>query len=418
MTIGIHESKNVELVAYHPADGKPPFKFAMQQSGSRWYLYCAHLWHFGWSVFDVTDPYHPEMLNWIDGPANTWTIQVQAADGKLITGLEKIAGSHEARAKDWGYDASQPWDEGILVWDLSKPVEPRLLGRFRTGGVGTHRNFYAGGPYVHLAANMASCKGHIYVVVDISEPARPREVSRWWWPGQNIELGESQPTHAALHGPAYVTGAPGSERAWLPYGREGAVLLDVSDITAPRFVSRFSIGDFGSVLGVHSYLPLPERKLALMSTEAIFEEGRDSANFIVFLDMADETKPRALSFFPVPEPSAESPYRSYYEKGGKFGPHNMHMPHHQPCYAKLEGLLPVTYFNAGLRLYDIRDPLYPKEVGYFVPADPPERLGSPAIPSKLVTQYEEVLMDSRGFMYVSDKNYGLTILRYTGQPLR
>ena len=142
-SLAVHEAKNVEVVAYHPAEGRPPFKFALQQAGGRWYLYCSHLWHCGWSIFDVTDSYRPELLNWIEGPPNTWTIQVQAADGKLITGLEKIAGGHDEHAKKWGHDPSQPWDEGILVWDIERPAEPRLLGRFRTGGVGTHRNFYS-----------------------------------------------------------------------------------------------------------------------------------------------------------------------------------------------------------------------------------------------------------------------------------
>ncbi len=56
-------------------------------AAARWYLYCSHLWHCGWSVFEVTDPYHPELLKFSVGPENTWTIQVAAAEGKLITGL-------------------------------------------------------------------------------------------------------------------------------------------------------------------------------------------------------------------------------------------------------------------------------------------------------------------------------------------
>jgi len=412
-SIEVAESSNVELVAYHPAEKRPPFKFGMQQAGGRWYLYCSHLWHCGWSIFDVTDPYHPEFLKWIEGPPNTWTIQIQVAEGKMITGLEKIAGGHDTRALAWGHDPAKAWDEGLLVWDVRSPAEPKLLGHFKTGGVGTHRNFYAGGRYVHLAANMAGCKGHIYAAVDISDPSQPREVSRWWCKGQNIAGGETEPTLASLHGPPYVVG----ERAWLSYGREGAVLLDIADIQAPKLVSRFSIGDFGSVLGVHTYLPIPERNLAVVSTEAIFEEGRDSANLVALLDVSDEAKPRAVSILPVPAPSERAPYSSYYTKGGKFGPHNVHMPHLHPCYAKVGNLLHLTYFNAGLRLYDIRDPCYPREVGYFVPADPPQRLGQPSVPTRLVTQYEEVLVDTRGFIYVSDKNYGLTILRYTGAQL-
>jgi hypothetical protein len=238
-------------------------------------------------------------------------------------------------------------------------------------------------------------------------------VSRWWWPGQNLPAGEAGNTAGSLHGPPYVVG----DRVWLSYGREGGVILDISHITKPRLVSRFSIGDFGSVLGCHTYMPIPERKLAILTTEAIFEEGRDSANLVALLDVADETKPRAMSFFPVPKAEPGAPYDSYYTRGGKFGPHNVHMPHHHPCFAPVKNLVHLCYFNAGLRLYDIRDPYYPEEVGYFVPADPPERLGSPTLPTKLVTQYEEVVVDTRGFIYVSDKNYGLTILRYTGPAI-
>ena len=116
----------------------------------------------------------------------------------------------------------------------------------------------------------------------------------------------------------------------------------------------------------------------------------------------------------MPEPSEQGPYRSYYAKGGKFGPHNVHMPNGHPCHASVGRLLHLTYFNAGLRIYDIGDPRYPREVGYFVAGDPPKRIGQPGVPTRLVTQHEEVLVDARGFIYVSDKNFGLTILRYTG----
>ena len=34
----VHEANNVELVAYHPAAGRPPFTFALQQQSGRWYL--------------------------------------------------------------------------------------------------------------------------------------------------------------------------------------------------------------------------------------------------------------------------------------------------------------------------------------------------------------------------------------------
>ena len=412
--ITIQESKNVELIAYHPMGKRPHFKMGLQVVDGRWYLYTGHFWHNGWTIIDVTDPYRPEPVKYWDWPAaNTWTLQVQVADGKLITGLEKIGTwLSPERSALWGFESGKPWDEGVLIWDVKSPLEPRLLGQFKTGGFGTHRNFYDGGDYMHLAANMEGYRTNIYVAVDISDPANPREVSRWAHPGQRRD--EAQPeTLGSLHGPAYVEG----DRAWLPYGRYGGVLLDISDITKPRMVSRFSIGDFGSIIGCHTYLPLADRKMAILTTEAILENNRDSANLVALMDMSDETKPRAMSILPTPVPSEDAPYRSYAERGGKFGPHNVHIPNHQPSLAKVGNLLHLTYFAGGLRLYDIRDPYQPREVGYFVPGDPQERLSRPYLPTNLVPQYEDLLIDSRGFIYVGDRNYGLTVLRYTGPDL-
>jgi hypothetical protein len=73
----------------------------------------------------------------------------------------------------------------------------------------------------------------------------------------------------------------------------------------------------------------------------------------------------------------------------------------------------LTYFNAGLRIYDIADPYAPREVGCFVPEDPTERL-TPMPTQRLVTQFEDVLVDRRGNIYCTDKNYGLFILRSEG----
>jgi hypothetical protein len=45
-----------------------------------------------------------------------------------------------------------------------------------------------------------------------------------------------------------------------------------------------------------------------------------------------------------------------------------------------------------------------------VPPDPLERRG--VLPkSKLVCQSEDVLVDKRGFIYVTDKNHGIYVLR-------
>jgi len=124
---GEHLSKNVELVAYHDLEGRPGFKMGLAEVGGRWFLYLGLLWHRGWAIVDVTDPTTPRYLRWISGPANTWTIQVQVAAGTMVTALEKI--DH-----GWGERPDEPFEEGLIVWDLSDPEQPTPLGRFVTGG--------------------------------------------------------------------------------------------------------------------------------------------------------------------------------------------------------------------------------------------------------------------------------------------
>ena len=72
----------------------------------------------------------------------------------------------------------------------------------------------------------------------------------------------------------------------------------------------------------------------------------------------------------------------------------------------------LTYFNAGLRIVDIADARQPREIGWFVPPDPLVRRG--ALPTRLVAQSEDVLVDRRGNIYLTDKNHGLYVLRYAG----
>jgi hypothetical protein len=102
---GVVEQHEVEFVGYHDLDGRPGFKLAMQRQGDRWYLYLGHLWHRGWSILDVTDPRSPRLCRFVDGPANTWTIQVQVADGRMVTVLEKPN-------EGWGVEPGLPFEEG------------------------------------------------------------------------------------------------------------------------------------------------------------------------------------------------------------------------------------------------------------------------------------------------------------------
>jgi hypothetical protein len=415
-------AENFDLVGYHDLAGRPAFKLALQVVADRWYLYAAHLWDRGWSVLDVTEPSRPTLLAFLPGPANTATLQVQVADGLMLTSLEsppaELLRYAPWRGLAWLARDSLlhgpkyvPWrasPEGLLVWAVRDPARPSRLGSWESGGTGTHRNFYAGGRYAHLAANKPGFRGHQYVILDLADPAHPVEAGHWFLPEQEIASGMAPERDGYyLHGPAHAVGP----RAYLPYGVGGAIILDISDPRNPREVGRLRPDpSLGSAQGVHSFVPVPERRIGIVNSEAHDEDCRPDPgrSYAAVVDLAVESEPRILSFFPEPVPPPGAPYASFCERGGRTGPHNQHHDNGLPHLFHSDHLVYIAHFNAGLRLYDTSDPYRVREVGYFMPPDPERRFG--VFPTKLVAQTEDVIVDARGYAYLSDKNQGLYVV--------
>ena len=396
----------MELVSYHDLDGKPGFKIAIQVVDEKWYLYLGHFWHQGWAILDVTDPERPECLKFIPGPDNTETNQIQVADGIMVTGLQQMISLTGGLRET---DPNLPYEEGIYIWDVKDPVNPKRLGHWETGGIGTHRNHYEGGRYVHCAAAAPGFEGMIYRIVDIVDPANPVEVGRWWLPEQWEAGRTTKTTFVNLHGPPY----PKGDRAYLAfYTGGGMVMLDISDITLPRLVSQLEFQPpLGTWIACHTVLPLTNRDLVLAVSEGVGPAGKSPLNYAGIIDVSDDKNPRLISLLSIPEPPPGAPYKNFCEKGGSFGPHNFHHAQNQPHLEDRDDRIYLTYFNAGLRVYDIGDPYLPKEIAYYVPPDPKERRGP--LPRDLVVSSQDVLVDKRGYIYMTDHNLGLNILRCT-----
>lgn len=404
------EASNMKPIGYTGLDGRGgAFKMAIKHAGDHWYLYTGNFWNHGWDIIDVTDPTNPKLVKFIPGPEDSSEGQVDLHGNIMITALQNRAGYK---------DPNNPPHEGVIIWDISDPVNPKQLSVWKTGATGTHRDGYPGGKYVNLSAGMPGYKGQILVFLDISDPTHPKEAGRWWMPGQK----EGEPPLPAPiyghHGPAFIDG----DRAYLGYS-PAMVILDIHDIANPKLIGQLTVSPpFGTNIPVHDAMPIPGKPLVFANAEGT--GGADTPNgvractgalyLVGLIDVSDPTKPKLISTFPTPVPPKDAPYSDFCEKGGRFGPHNTNILQHNPDVEKQADLIYLTYFNAGLRVFDIKDPRLPKESGWFIPPTPTKRYG-PLPYDKLVSQTEDVLVDTRGNIFITGKQWGLWVLRYTGE---
>ncbi len=401
------QASNMEAIGYSELGGRSgAFKMTIKQANGKWYLFLGHLWHYGFSIVDVTDPKNPRYVKFVDMPTNNWTIQLTHHDNILIAAMEK-------QAFAWGGDPNKPFSEGAIIFDISDPENPKELSRWKTGATGTHRNSYPGGKYAFMSAAAPGSTGNQLVILDVSDPTKPVEVSRWHQPGQ-ME-GEPFPPAAprGFHGPANLS--PDGKSLVMAYS-PSIVNLDISDIAHPKVTGQLQMSPPFLSAGsqsLHTSLPLWDRGLIYANSEASAERCQEGLNFAGLIDNRNPSMPRLMSLFPLPHPPEGAPYKNFCERGGRFGPHNTNQEIHLPDVEKPGNLIYLTYFTAGLRVFDIKDPVQPVESGWFLPPQPTKRAG-PQPPNDLASQTEDVLVDTRGNIYIDDKHWGLWILRYTG----
>jgi hypothetical protein len=357
-------------------------------------------------------------------------VKLQVADGIGITHMQP-------RTLDLFFGtmpADTEYDEGILVWDFKDPENPKVVSRWHTGADGTHHNFYNGGRYVHLSASCRGYSGNIYRILDIADPAKPVEVGRWALPGQFEPSAKPEAPHSPrvfLHGPPYVQG----NKAYISYAGIGLVILDISDVTSPKHLGTIQtyplVGGGAGGASVHTCLPLSQRSLAVLTTEGerpfildpngpLIGKGKaQPLQIIGIIDVADPTDPKLLSIFPKPVPPPDSVWGDDYSvKDGvvyPFGVHNLHQPEDHPDLEDRNDRIYATYFQAGLRVYDIANEYAPKEIAAYCPPDPKkwnwQRYGG--FPGKLTMCTEDIIVDKRGYIYMTNDQDGLHILRVT-----
>ncbi len=356
---------------------------------------------FATSILDVSDPTNPKILSRIEAKPHTHSHKARACGGLMLSNRELYAGSVP------GYIFNSLFRKGLeiglAVTDVSDPRSPREIALLPAGGIGianapagVHRfQFDCERELAYVSATLEGYRGNIVLIVDLSDPERPKEIGRWWAEGQWIDGGE-EPTWSRnehrVHHPNRL-----GDRFYVPMWHGGFAIVDISDTANPKTVVHV---DHRQPSPTHTALPIGHeimgRRWLLVFDEDVSDECEDPPASMWLYDISDEANPELASSFRVPEGGKHSGCDG--EKGKRFG---AHQPHE---YVGEDNLVYAAWFAGGLRVVDISNPRNPVEVGHYVP-EPVKGFDFP--------QSNDAFVDERGFIYLIDRRRGLDILRFS-----
>jgi hypothetical protein len=383
----------------------------------------------------VTDPKNPRYLSHIPG---------QPGFGEQgAAQMVRVCSGRDLPKADRGkvYMLRTDGNLGHQVWDTTNPEKPSLVTTVITNLKGTHKNWWECDTGIAYVVSDGRPEGfrtaRMTKIYDLSNPAQPRFIRNFSLPEH--APGATGPQPEGLHGPIRV-----GNRVYFGYGtsRGGAIqivdrdkLLNGNPAAKDRFAPTREnllypqVGriDMYPTMGAHTTFPLIGMEVADFSknskgrvrdflvvvNESTANECQEDRQMVFMVDLSDETKPFPVANFQVPASSG-----NFCERGGRFGAHASNESFNPMYYRKI---VFISYFNAGVRAVDVRDPFTPKEVAYYIPpvtADTDKRCIKTAggeLRCKVAIQTNNVEVDDRGYIYIVDRaNTGLHILELTG----
>lgn len=428
------EAHNMRLVGMNDLQGRSAYQPIIQKQGDRWIAYIGHhngsalnpltgiVETNGVSIVDVTNPRHPVYLHHIPGAAGAQMVRACSGDD-LPLGVP----GHTYLLRSDGNVAH-------YVHDVTNPSNPSA-GVLVSGGLnGTHKNYWE--CTTGIAYLVSGVPGwnvtRVTQIFDLSDPMHPDFIRNFGLDGQ--QPGATVP--ADPQGPHGCISVIDKNRVYCGHGTSSngiLVILDRNELLNPTIplgdranptpaelaaplVSRLNTAPF---MGAHTTFPvlgvavkrfekdaaLTVRDFIVLVNEAGGNECSGATRQMMFMvDITDDTKPWPIANFDVRETDG-----NFCSRGGRFGAHASNESRDR-FYKKT---VFISWFNAGVRAVDIRDPFSPKEVGYFIP-----RTTATTFPTggKIAIQTNNVEVDGRGLIYTADRaGTGLHILKLTSK---
>jgi hypothetical protein len=431
------ESSNITLIGHNDlnSNGDGGEGLAIQQwPDGRRILYLAHEGQKTClSILDVTRPENPVLVNQLPSPAPGGTrCNSLGLSGNVLAIANQTLRKGEKSAGMWVLDVSD-----FARIQKAKSLHDLELSFFDTSGPssrGVHCVWFVDGEFAHLTTGMPDfdptnpSDDQFYLIVDLRDPRHPREIGRWWYPGTRKGdaclpecLPPRNPKGDTGYRPHQVEVWPDHpDRAYMAYIEGGAFTLDISGLAAvkagrartftPKVLGQAKFGPPYTGF-THTFQPLFNRGLALVSDEATSDNCKDAPKLVWLMDIRAESNPMVIGTAPLHSGDGE-----LCKRGGRFGAHNIYPNFPGPMYAQLKNTTVASWFNGGVRIFravagpaGVPDaPSHLEEIGYYIPAAPPKNPTG-------TSQMNHAIVDERGLIYANDRfTGGLYILKYTG----
>jgi hypothetical protein len=465
------EKSNMDLVGYNDLQARGAYQPTIHKQGNRWIAYIGH--HGGkqmnpltgkeefngTSVVDVTDPKQPKYLAHIPGDPPTPGAVGESGGAQMVRVCD---GAELPRAdKSKTYLLRSYGGTGHEIWDVTDPAKPNRLTVVVTGLQDTHKSWWecdTGIAYLVGGASGWRVK-RMTLIYDLSNPAQPVFIRNFGLPGQ--QPGSTGTTPTELHG--MISTGPKGNRVYFGYGTGANGITQIVDreklLKGPKdptdanlLYPQITRLDLPPDSGGHTAFPLlgmqlpefakqklrpgtaaaagidhdhgdaaPEKNQGLRDFlvvvgETTANECLENRQLVRIVDITTETKPMGVASWTVPETSG-----NFCTRGGRFGTHSSNENFTPIYYGRV---VFIAHFNAGVRALDVRDPLQPKEVGYYIPAITEKTdkrcIGTGADQRcKTAIQTNNAEVDDRGYIYIVDRaNTGMHILQLSGSARR
>jgi len=356
------EMENFTILSYTDLDGwDQAAEFRISKDGKHAYISNYQ----GFSIVDVSDPARPKVISRVKNDPSVQSQYIDVLGDLLVVNQE---GVRDEKIKTW--------ESGIRLFDIKDPTKPRQVGFFKTDAApnrGVHGFWLHEDPkqgkFAFIASTQKGYFGAILMIIDLNDPANPKEVSRWWFPGQHTAGGEKVGENWIDDG-GLRDGLPKiwvslhdittyKDRAYLAYRDQGVITLDISDIRKPTKISqiKWSPPEEGNTHSIGIVVPKHGgRPDVILATDEITSAKQCPFGYLHVIDVRYEPNPVQIGTFRLPLNRFCPPDRP----GRRFGIHDIER--------MVKGNIVFSAWeNSGFWAIDISDPYQPKAVGHFVP---------------------------------------------------